>query len=235
MAEWRIREWAESALAARLAALDDLSSNFDPAAPMTPEWGWRRHQTETTIAREETGPPEPGGAFERARAAVIRFEFSDPRIVIAHFDPTAPLEGRRMLLELRPLFLRFLAGVVVSGVRAESSDTETVFGYRYDTLQGHIERGREWFLLTKSHATGEVRFEISAVWREGDFPNVWSRLGFRILGPWYQRRWLRRAHARLRHRVEAGAPAPGPARHPGSTPEARLVHEGPGDITTEER
>ena len=28
--------------------------------------------------------------------------------------------------------------------------------FRYDTLEGHIERGYEWFLLTKDHATGGI-------------------------------------------------------------------------------
>lgn len=228
MADWRIgRGWGEKALSARLAALEQLGRNFDPAAPMTAERGWLRHASETTIARERTGPPEPGGAFERAREAIIRYEFSDPRIVTAHFDPAAPLDGRRMLLELKPLVLRFLAGVVVSAVREESSDAETVFGYRYDTLQGHVERGQEWFLLLKSHATGDVRFRISAHWQPGQFPNWWSRIGFGFLGRYYQRMWLRRAHRRLRRVVAVDRPVP--------EPEARLLHEGPEHITTEER
>lgn len=228
MAEWRIgRGWGEEALAERLAALDGVERNFDMAEPKTPERGWRRHGTETTVAREGAGPPEPGGAFERAREAVIRYEFSDPRIVTGHFDPHAPLEGRRMLLELKPLVLRFLAGVVVAAVREESSDVETLFGFRYDTLRGHVECGWEWFVVTKSHATGDVRFRITADWRPGDFPNWWSRVGFRLMGPYYQRRWLRRAHARMRHLIETGRPVP--------EPEARLLHEGPENLTTEER
>lgn len=228
MAEWRIvRGWDEEALTARLAALDALERNFDPAAPLTADRGWLHHASETTIASERAGPPEPGGAFERAREAIIRYEFSDPRIVTAHFDPGAPLDGRRMLLELKPLFLRFLAGVMVSAVREESSATETVFGYRYDTLQGHVERGQEWFLLLKSHASGDIRFRISADWQAGQFPNWWSRIGFWFLGPYYQRLWLRRAHRRLRRVVEVDRPVP--------DPEARLLHEGPENITMEER
>lgn len=227
MAEWRIgRSWSEEALRTRLAALGDAARNFDVTEPMTAANGWKHHESETTVARERAGPPEPGGAFERAREAVARYEFSDPRIVTAHFDPASPLEGRRILLELKPVFLRFLAGTVVTAVRDESSDTETLFGFRYDTLQGHIERGGEWFLLIKSHATGDVRFRIAADWQAGDFPNWWSRLGFRFLGPHYQRLWLRRSHARLRYLIEADRAVP--------EPEARLLHEGPEDITREE-
>lgn len=216
VAEWRLlRSWGEEDLALRLRALDGLERNFDASEPKTPEHGWRSHDSETTVGRERAGRPEPAGAFERAREAVVRYEFSDPAIVTAHFDPGAPLEGRRMLLELKALGLHFLAGTRVGAVREESTGAETIFGYRYDTLEGHVERGWEWFLITKSHATGDVRFRISAEWQPGDFPNQWSRLGFALVGVRYQRRWVRRAHARLRHLVEARQPAPEMKRIPG--------------------
>lgn len=224
MAEWRFgRGWSEEELASRLAALHGLARNFDPAEPKTPATGWRRHSSETTVARETAGPPEPAGPFERARDAITHYEFSDPRIVTAHFDPATPLHGRRMLLELRTLGLRFLAGTVVAAVREESTEAETVFGFRYDTLAGHIERGWEWFLLKKSHATGAVRFSIAADWQPGEFPNRWSRIGFGVLGPYYQRKWTRRSHARLRHLLEANRPVP--------VPDGRLLHQGPERVT----
>lgn len=225
MAEWRIgRGWSEAELERRLARARELERNFDPEERKSPDTGWRRHGTETVVAREGAGPPEPGGAFERAWEAVVRYEFSDPVIVRGHFDPAEPLEGRRMLLELRPLFLHYLSPVRVGEVRRDRSELETVHGYRYDTLQGHLESGWEWFLLSKSHATGEVRFRIQADWRPGDFPNAWSRLGFRVLGRHYQRRWSRRAHQRLRLIVQEGRRIPRPS--------ARLLHEGPDSVST---
>lgn len=203
MAEWRFgRGWGAEELTARLLALEGLERNFAPSEPKTAERGWRSHVSETTVARERPGPPEPSGPFERARSAVAGYAFSDPAIVSARFDPTAPLEGRRMLLELKALGFRFLAGTVVSAVRQETTSTETVFGYRYDTLRGHIERGWEWFVLSKVHATGEVRFRINADWQPGEFPNRWSRIGFLLVGLRYQRRWVRRAHARLKRMLE---------------------------------
>lgn len=203
MAEWRfVRGWDEDELAARLLALEGLERNFEASEPKTPARGWRSHASESTVARERPGPPETSGPFERARSAVAGYAFSDPAIVRATFDPTTPLEGRRMLLELKALGFRFLAGTVVSAVRQETTSTETVFGYRYDTLRGHIERGWEWFVLSKVHATGEVRFRINADWQPGDFPNQWSRIGFRLVGLRYQRRWVRQAHARLKRMLD---------------------------------
>ncbi len=131
-----------------------------------------------------------------------------------------------MLLEMKALGFRFLAGVIVGAIRRESSPAETTFGFRYDTLDGHIEAGWEWFLLKKSHATGDIRFRIAADWQPGDFPNRWSRIGFGVLGPTYQRRWTRRAHARLRRLLEEGRDVP--------TPDRQLLHEGPERIEREE-
>jgi uncharacterized protein (UPF0548 family) len=199
VAAWRFgRGWSEEELARALEARRGLGLNFDPGTPKPVEEGWRRFATDAPVARERPGPPEPGGAFEQAWEAVVGYEFSDPRIVVGHFDPSSPLQNRTMLLELKALGFRFLAGTRVTATCSEATDLHSVRGFRYDTLRGHVESGWEWFLLTKSHATGEVRFRIESVWRPGDFPNAWSRLGFRILAPHYQRRWTRRASQRLR-------------------------------------
>ena len=45
------------------------------------------------------------------------------------------------------------AALPVPGGRESGPRRTGVFGFRYDTLEGHIERGVEWFLLTKT--TGE--------------------------------------------------------------------------------
>lgn len=97
-----------------------------------------------------------------------------------------------MLLEIQVLGLHYLCPAVVNHVRAEPN----LFGFRYDTLEGHIERGVEWFPLTKN-ARGEIRFRVEARWQKGPFPNWWSRVGFIVLSGYYQRKWHRRAHHRL--------------------------------------
>lgn len=226
MAEWRIgRGWTEAELEARLAGLHALDLNFtDPPERMTPANGWRRYHSSAVVGQASPGPPAADGPFARGQTAVASYAFSDPRIVIGHFDPDVPLRGRRMLLEMRALrVLHYLSGVVVGAVRAETEEGQTVFGFRYDTLEGHIESGSEWFLLTKAHETGEIRFDIKAVWRPGHFPNWWSRAGFSWLGPRYQRLWHYRAHAHLARLIrnpEVRSPSSGPG--PG-----RLVHADP--------
>lgn len=221
------RGWSEAELEELLKRAESLPCNFSATQEeMTRERGWNHYFSDSVIAMEPPGPPEPEGPFARARVAVANYEYSDPGIVVGHFDPNVPLLGRRMLLELKVLGQHYLCGVVVGAVREEADDEETVFGFRYDTLEGHFEVGSEWFLLTKRHASGEVHFRVSAYWRTGHFPNWWSRLGFRLIGHRYQEKWHRRAHARLSLLAYHGSLLPPrPA-------EGRLVHTGP-EVTFE--
>jgi hypothetical protein len=78
----------------------------------------------------------------------------------------------------------------------------------------------EWFLLAKEHTTGDVTFTVHAGWQRGDLPNVWSRIGFRLLVQRYQRAWHRLAHLRLRALLGSMNLEPLPRA-------SRLVHEGP--------
>jgi uncharacterized protein (UPF0548 family) len=200
MAEWRfLRPWSESELAERLAALAALPLNFSAEfSEMTTKNGWTVDGSDSALGFEVAGPPAEDGLFERAMQGITRYVFSDPRIVQAYFNPALPLPGRNMLLELKVFPFHFLAGVRVHEVQRESDDRRTIFGFRYDTLEGHIERGAEWFVLTKDHSTGEVRFRIEARWRLGDLPAWWMRLGFTLFGEPIRTMWRNRASRRLR-------------------------------------
>jgi uncharacterized protein (UPF0548 family) len=222
MALWRFgRGWSEAELRTYLAALRDRPVNFDdPPEAMTVALGWTVDGDHASLGTEPPGPPLAEGFFTRARQAIANYDFSDPRIVVGHFDPEAPLVGRDMLLELKVLGFRFIGGVRVRAVREDVEHGTTYYGFRYDTLQGHIERGYEWFLLTKDHETGEIHFRIEAHWRLGDFPTRWSRLGFRLIGEHYRTLWRHRAPERLR----ALARQPAPSRR--VAPAGGLAHRG---------
>lgn len=221
MSRWRYgRGWSETELKEYLAQLRDRSVNFEvPVEEMVPANGWTVDGSHDCLGQEPAGEPAPDGLFERAKKGIVNYDFSDPRIVQGHFDPLAPLVGREMLLEMKVLGLRYLGGVRVHSTREECDERRSLFGYRYDTLQGHMERGYEWFLLTKDHRTGEVWFQIEAHWRLGDFPNWWSRLGFHLIGENYRRLWRHAAPRRLREL--ATQPVAGVVAAPG-----RLAHRG---------
>jgi uncharacterized protein (UPF0548 family) len=190
MAEWRLfTGWSSEALKSRVDALAAVNRNFEAVEQeMTGEHGWHHYHSEAVIANEVEG----NDRFARARLALANYQFSDPGIVVAHFEPTTPLLLRRILLEIKVFGLRYLCPAIVSQVRNEGSS----YGFRYDTLEGHIEKGVEWFLLTKNER-GEIRFRIEARWKRGDFPNWWSRIGFMVVSGYYQRRWHREAHRRM--------------------------------------
>lgn len=208
-----------------LKALEERRVSFDtPADEMDEAHGWTVDGAETVLGTEPPGPPVPDGAFERAKQGIINYDFSDPNIVQGHFDPNTPLVGRNILLEIkvRLLGLRFLGGCRVHSLKETANEEQTVFGFRYDTLEGHIEQGYEWFLLTKNHRTGEVRFKIEAHWRLGTFPNWWSRLGFRLIGERCRTLWRHRAPLRLQEVIQR--PVPKPVVAPG-----HLAHRGNDD------
>jgi hypothetical protein len=68
-----------------------------------------------------------------------------------------------------------------------------------------------------------VHFRIEAHWRLGQFPTLWSRVGFKLIGEHYRARWRRRAPERLR-RI-AHQPAAAPIAAPGAL--AHRGHEAP--------
>lgn len=227
---WRfLRGWEREELEAAFERAADASRNFDPRPGAMAREGFRHVCSRARITVEPPGPP--GQKFERLWEAIQRFEHSDPRIVVPHFRPQDRLRGRIVLLELRVLGLRYLCPVRIAAVRSHANEVRTLRAIAIDTLEGHLERGREWFFLRKEHATGEVRFRLQAAWSTGDFPNGWSHFGFLVLAPRYQRAWHRLAHLRLR-RIAAGLEPQSERKRPSSilrvveTPAARWTKGG---------
>jgi uncharacterized protein (UPF0548 family) len=186
-----------------LHALHDRRLNFDLHArhAMTREAGWNVDDYRQRLPPERSGPPAPGGTWERARELMLDYEFADPRIVRAIYAPGSPLDGRDMLLEARFLGLRFRFGVRVEGVVDETCEADgrpvRVWGWSYRTLQGHLEMGQMDYEVWKWQDSGEVEFRIHVVSRPARIPNPIIRLGFRIFGRRQQVRFARRACERM--------------------------------------
>jgi len=186
-----------------LEELQDRPLNFDPAERVkwTAEAGWRIDDYCQPLPGEPPGHPQPGGTWERAREALRDYEFADPRIVRAIYDPGGRLEGRNMLLEVHFWGLRFRFGVRVSGVVDELRRVEgrevRVWGWSYATLQGHLERGQMDYAVWKWLDTGAVEFRIHVVSRASRIGNPLIRLGFRLFGRREQVRFAKRACDRM--------------------------------------
>jgi uncharacterized protein (UPF0548 family) len=203
-------------VAGALAGLRNLGVNYDEADAPTPgrPENWHVDHPHTLVAQEPAGPPVPGGAWQIACALVRAYEFSDPDIVRAVYRPDDELLGRDMLLEGRFLALRFYLGVRVTEVVDEIRDDERVWGWGYQTLDGHLEQGKLVYEVVKNLHTGAVELRIRAYSRRAPIPNPIVRLGFIIFGRRTQLRFYAAVGRRLRDSVQAilhGADPPAPA------------------------
>ena len=149
---------------------------------------------------------------------VSQYEFADGPILRAVYRSKQGLLGRDMLLEGRFFGLRFYLGVRVTAVidemRGGDSGPERVWGWSYQTLEGHLEQGRLSYEVVKNHRTGKVTFHIAGYSRPASIPDPLIRFGFWLFGHWTQQRFYRNVQARMRHLLRAaqrGMPMPEPA------------------------
>ena len=201
---------------AKLANLDVNYALADGEEPSTKS-GWHVDEVRSTVGFESPGEPVVGGAWEVARALVRGYEFADPKILQGVFGRDAPVLGCDMLLEGHFYGLRFYLGVRVTGVTDETrlvGDPQRVWGWHYETLEGHLEQGRLTYEVLKHLETGEVEFVVSGFSRRAPIPNPIIGLGFRIFGRWTQRRFYRACINRMVDLVAAGV-----AGHPLPTPQ----------------
>lgn len=142
-----------------------------------------------------------------ARRLMRGYEFADPSIVRAVYDPAHGLEGRDMVLELRFRALRFYAGVRVASVYEETRRVRgregRVWGWSYRTLEGHLEQGEMHWQVWKWPDSGGVDFAIHSYSRRAEIPNPLVRLGFALFGRREQLRFLDSTCQRMRALTEA--------------------------------
>jgi uncharacterized protein (UPF0548 family) len=208
------RELAEDrlgppAIRRRLAALSTKPLNFDLAEleRAQPGDGWKVTHLCQALPAERPGDPEHGGSFEVAQGLMRSYEFADPKVVRAYYDPRHPLEGRDMLLELKALGLvHVFAGVRVGDVyehtRRFRHREVRVWGWNYRTLEGHIERGQMDWEVWKWLDSGEVEFRVHSLSRDAGITNPVLWLGYRVLRGHERAAFLDGTKRRMREFVE---------------------------------
>ncbi|HEV7624907.1 MAG TPA: DUF1990 family protein [Streptomyces sp.] len=205
-----------------LRALSALDVNYARThrAP-TREAGWHIDTLVQPLPCEPAGDPVTGGPWETACRLVRDYQFAEPRILRGIYDTRDPMPGRNMLLEGRFCGLRFDMGVRVTSVIDEAHGTGTaarrVWGWGYQTLQGHLEEGELNYEVVKDLHTGRVDFVITGYSRRAPIPDPLVRLGFLFFGRLTQRRFYRRSAQRLRGLLLAelrGVPPPVLETHP---------------------
>lgn len=193
----------------RLAALSAKPLNFDLGElyGTQPGDGWKATDLCQALPAERPGVPEPGGSFQIAQALMRGYEFADPSIVRAYYDPRRPLKGREMLLELKALGLvRVFAGVRVGEVYEETRQRDGrdvhVWGWNYRTLEGHLEMGQMDWEVWKWLQSGDVEFRVHSLSRDAPITNPVLWLGYRLLRGHERRAFLDATKRRMRTFVE---------------------------------
>jgi uncharacterized protein (UPF0548 family) len=145
------------------------------------------------------------------------YEFADPSIVRAYYDPTIPLERRNMLLKLQAagiahLFVGVRVGEVYEQTREVDGMRARVWGWNYRTLEGHVEMGQMDWEVWKWQDEGRVEFRVHAVSRAAHIPNPLVRLGFHLLRGRARRAFLESTKRRMRTFTELALADENPER-----------------------
>lgn len=193
----------------RLAELSQRRLNFDPAQldQADTEDGWEVTDLCQPLPAEPPGPPVAEGSWQQARRLMRGYQFADPSIVRAYYDPQAPLAGRDMLLKLQALGIFHLyVGVRVNEVYERTLQGDggqaTIWGWNYRTLEGHVEMGQMDWQVWKWSDTGEVEFRVHSKSRTAKIGNPLVRLGFRVFRGRERRAFLKSTQQRMRRFVE---------------------------------
>ncbi|WP_253889557.1 DUF1990 family protein [Actinokineospora diospyrosa] len=154
--------------------------------------GWYRDDHRRILGYEEVGPPIPGGLFTRAVELVRGYEFAPPELIRGYFRQGSLLLGRDMVLEGCFCGVRFLMGVRVTAVLDSVDAQVSRWGWAYETLDGHLERGRVDYEVGKDHVTGAVEFRAHSYSRPSHEAHPILRFGWAIFGRRVQLRFYRR-------------------------------------------
>ena len=79
--------------------------------------------------------------------------------------------------------------------------SEYVWGYSYQTLAGHLERGEITFEIVKRLDTGAITFRIHSFSQTGHIANWVHRIGFRLVGRRLQQRFAEESLRNMRQLV----------------------------------
>lgn len=223
----------------KLSSLAGRSLNFDPEELKHPQpsRGWILTDLNQPLPPEQPGAPVRNGSWEIAQRLMRGYEFADPSIVRAYYDPGVPFEGRDMLLKLKALrILHLYVGVRVGEVYErhvrEQRGEALVWGWCYRTLEGHVEAGQMDWQVWKWLGTGEVEFRVHAVARPARVRDPLVRLGFAILRRHERSLFLESTKRRMLKFTELALQHQGNAMAPLREAAGALTARGGGDAAT---
>jgi uncharacterized protein (UPF0548 family) len=198
-----------AAIQRRLVELPRKSLNFDLAslADASARNGWTITDLCEPLPAEPPGMPIDEGSWQIARRLMRGYEFADPSIVRAYYDPAVPLERRNMLLKLQAfgiahLFVGVRVGEVYEQMRELGGRSARIWGWNYRTLERHVEMGQMDWEVWKWLDDGRVEFRIHAISRVARIPNPTVWLGFHLLRGRERQVFLESTKQRMRIFIE---------------------------------
>lgn len=196
-----------------LADLRDRTVNYGSGDLAAPDWNVDTHRV--WLTPENPGAPHPHGCWHTACRLIADYDFCPPEILRAAYDPAQQLLGRTMLLEGRISALRLYVPVRITAVIDEHRPPDQrVWGFSYDTLYGHLERGRLTYEVIKHQHSGHVEFAITAHSQPAPTLGAVLRLGWTLFGRRRQVLFYRRCGHRMQQLTHpATPPPPQPAAH----------------------
>lgn len=189
----------------RLAELARKPLNFDldSLASASSRSGWTITDLCQSLPPEPPGMPVAEGSWQIARRLMSGYEFADPSIVRAYYDPAVPLQQRDMLLKLQAfgvayVFVGVRVGEVFERTREVDGKQVQIWGWNYRTLDGHVEMGQMDWEVWKWLDDGRVEFRVHAVSRAARIPNPIIWLGFHLLRGRERQAFLHSTKQRMR-------------------------------------
>jgi uncharacterized protein (UPF0548 family) len=143
---------------------------------------------------------------------VAAYSFTPGALLRAHYARGEDLLGRNLLLVGRFAFARFAMGVRITEAGFDEDGVRYSWGWSYETLQGHLERGRVDYRVVKDLQSGSVTLEVNSYNQINPRAHPLIRLGWSFFGRRAQHRFYRAVGANLRrlaHRPSGGDDEPG--------------------------
>lgn len=136
--------------------LEKTPFSYDPVGGTAKKLpiGWAHHDVGVELGHGED-------VWQRARSAIRNWSHFDLGWV-RFADPGTPIEeGQTVAFASNTLGFWTLNVCRIVYVLDEDDGERARFGFAYGTLDGHVVRGEELFLLTRDHATDCVEFRIT--------------------------------------------------------------------------
>ncbi len=179
-----------------VSRLRDKAVNYDVDEIRASTWHFDHHRF--FLGTDPPGRPEKDSVWWRAQKVVAAYAFTPGGLLRAHYFREEPLLGKNLLLVGRFAFARFAMGVRITETGFDEDGVRYSWGWSYETLQGHLERGKVDYRVVKDLHTGVVTLEVNSYNQVNPRTHLFIRLGWLFFGRRAQHKFYDAVGANLR-------------------------------------